>query len=135
MQVYEFAIMDSKGRILIPSKIRSLLGLREGMRFMIVADTERNELRLIPIAEESARVYRLRVVMRDIVGALAKVLQTVASFNVDLLLTQSRTIRRREVAEWIAIVDLSTSGYDIEQIVNTLKGLDVVHSVECEKLD
>ncbi len=135
MQIYEFVIMDSKGRILIPSKIRSLLSLREGMKFMIVADTERNELRLIPIAEESARVYRLRVLMRDIVGALANVLQIVASFNVDLLLTQSRTIRRHEVAEWIAIVDLSTSRYDIEQLVDALKGLDVVHSVECERLD
>lgn len=134
MHVYEFAIMDSKGRILIPSRIRSLLNLREGMKFMLIADAEHNELRLIPVVEEHARIYKLRVKMRDTIGALFRVLQVIVSSNVDLLLTQSRTIRRREVAEWVAIVDLSQSKYSIEELAGMLKGLDIVEEVEYKGL-
>ena len=134
-QLYEFAVMDSKGRIFIPARIRALLNVREGMRFMVIADLERHEIRLVPLADAQSEVVKLTVLMKDVVGALSKVVDALAAAGVDLLITQSRTIRRGELAEWVAIADFSKSELSIEKVVERLSSLDVVKKVEWERLE
>lgn len=133
-QVYDFAQMDSKGRVFIPSKVRGLLNIREGMRFMVIADSTRYEIRLVPIANEKALLFKITLRMVDVVGSLSKVLDVVAREGVDLLLTQSRTIKRGELAEWVAIVDFSNVKSSVEETVQRLRELDVVKEVMLEKL-
>jgi AbrB family looped-hinge helix DNA binding protein len=134
-QLYEFAVMDSKGRIFIPARIRAALNVREGMRFMVIADLERHEIRLVPLADAQSEVVKLTVLMKDVVGALSKVVDALAAAGVDLLITQSRTIRRGELAEWVAIADFSKSELSIEEVVERLSSLDVVKKVEWERLE
>ncbi len=134
-QLYEFAVMDSKGRIFIPARIRAVLNVREGMRFMVIADLERHEIRLVPLADAQSEVVKLTVLMKDVVGALSKVVDALAAAGVDLLITQSRTIRRGELAEWVAIADFSKSELSIEKVVERLSSLDVVKKVEWERLE
>ena len=134
-QLYEFAVMDSKGRIFIPARIRALLNVCEGMRFMVIADLERHEIRLVPLADAQSEVVKLAVLMKDVVGALSKVVDALAAAGVDLLITQSRTIRRGELAEWVAIADFSKSELSIEKVVERLSSLDVVKKVERERLE
>ena len=134
-QAYEFVRMDSKGRIFVPSRIRSLLNLREGMSFMMIADAERHEIRLIPLADERAQIFRLTVLMDDVVGALSRVVGVVAEEGVDLLMTQSRTIRRGELAEWVAVADFSSVRSGVEGVVEKLRSLSIVKGVEVERLE
>jgi AbrB family looped-hinge helix DNA binding protein len=127
--------MDSKGRIFIPARIRAVLNVREGMRFMVIADLERREIRLVPLADAQSEVVKLTVLMKDVVGALSKVVDALAAAGVDLLITQSRTIRRGELAEWVAVADFSKSELSIEKVVERLSSLDVVKKVEWERLE
>lgn len=135
MLVYEVVLMDSKGRVLIPSKIRSLLNIKEGMKFMIIADVERSEIRLVPLVEDASQVYRVRVIMKDEVGSLSSVINVIAKNNVDLLLTHSRTIRRGDTAEWIAVADFSQSIKKIEEIAEEIRSLGQVVDVEFKKME
>jgi len=134
-QLYEFAVMDSKGRIFIPARVRAVLNIREGMKFMVIADLERHEVRLVPLANEKSQIVKLNVLMSDVVGALSKVVNALAAAGVDLLITHSRTIRRGELAEWVAIADFSRSTLGVEGVVEKLSSLDIVKKVEWERLE
>ncbi|MEM3439352.1 MAG: AbrB family transcriptional regulator [Candidatus Bathyarchaeia archaeon] len=107
MRVSEIVKMDSKGRILLPSSIRDTLGLSEGMSFLLIAELKTKEIRVLPFADHGAKLSELRVRLRDEPGALANVAAILASKGVDLLWSQSRTLRRGESAEWHAIMDVS----------------------------
>jgi AbrB family looped-hinge helix DNA binding protein len=133
--VYEVVLMDSKGRVLIPAKIRSLLNIREGMKFMVVGDVERNEIKLIPLVESTSLVYKVRIIMRDEIGALSSVINVIARNKIDLLLTHSRTIRRGDTAEWIAIVDFSQATKSVEEVVEEIRSLKQVVDVEIKKME
>ncbi|MEM0268697.1 MAG: ACT domain-containing protein [Candidatus Korarchaeum sp.] len=134
-EVYDFTTMDSKSRVTIPAKIRKLLGLSEGMKFIIIANTLRKEIKIIPIVELRANVYRLRIVMLDRPGVLARAASLLADENVDLLMTESRTIRRGELAEWVVMADLSNCKLDVSELVKRIRGLEFVRGVEVARLD
>ncbi len=129
-KLYEVVVVDSKSRVMIPSKVRDLLGLSSGTILMLIADTETREIRMLPLANAESKVYQLRIVMSDKPGALAKVAQALANYGVDLLFTVSKTIRREEVAEWTIIADFSKSKANEEKIVDKLKKQDIVREVE-----
>jgi len=130
LKIYEVVVVDSKSRITIPSKVRDLLGLGSGSILMFIADTGSREIKIIPLTDAESRVYQLRIVMVDKPGALAEIAQTLANQGVDLLFTVSKTIRRKEIAEWSIVADFSKSKVSEEEIVNTLKNLNIVRGVE-----
>ncbi|KYH38691.1 MAG: hypothetical protein AYL30_003350 [Candidatus Hecatellales archaeon B24] len=134
MRISEIARIDSRGRILIPSSVRSTLGLREEAYVMLIADLESREIRLIPFADPEAQLYELRILMNDIPGALAKAATKLAEIGVDLLSTQSRTIYRGRLAEWYAVVDLSKCKVKAEALEAKLTGEGVARKVEVKKL-
>lgn len=112
--------LDSKGRILIPIDIRRVLGLREGMHLLIVLDTERSEVRLTPFIDSGTRLAKIIVGLRDIPGALARIARILADMGVDLLFSESRTIRRGEEAEWMAVADLTNCKLDLDDMKEKL---------------
>ncbi|MCD6244204.1 MAG: AbrB family transcriptional regulator [Thermoproteota archaeon] len=132
--VYDFVVMDSRSRVTIPAKIRKLLGLAEGMKFLMITDTERREIRMIPLVELQAKVYKLRIIMIDTPGVLARIASLLANEKVDLLITESRTIRRGETAEWVIIADLSQCKLSISDLISRIKGVDLVKKVEITEI-
>lgn len=133
--IYDFVVVDSKSRITIPLRIRKLLGIKEGMKLMIAANSSRKEIRIIPIVGTQAKVSKLRVLMLDKPGVLAKVATILADNNVDLLLTESRTVRRGELAEWVIIADLAGCKLSVPELVEEIKKLDFVKEVEVSEID
>ncbi|MGB9630718.1 MAG: ACT domain-containing protein [Candidatus Methanodesulfokora sp.] len=133
--IYDFVVVDSKSRITIPLRIRKLLGIKEGMKLMIAANSSRKEIRIIPIVGTQAKVNKLRVLMLDKPGVLAKVATILADNNVDLLLTESRTVRRGELAEWVIIADLASCKLSVPELVEEIKKLDFVKEVEVSEID
>jgi AbrB family looped-hinge helix DNA binding protein len=116
MRVSEIVKMDSKGRIILPSSIRDTLGLAEGMSFLLIAEPKSKEIRVLPFADHRAKLSELRVRLKDEPGALASVAGILASKGVDLLWSQSRTLRRGESAEWHAIMDVSKCPLEPEEL-------------------
>ena len=96
LRMSELIRLDSKGRVLIPQSVREALGFREGMYLMLIADLDRGEVLLTPFADPEARLMEFRIRLTDVPGALARVANVLADANVDLLHTESRTIRRGE---------------------------------------
>lgn len=133
--VYDFVVVDSKSRITIPLRIRRLLGIKEGMKLMIAANSSRKEIRIVPLVGIQARVNKLRILMSDRPGVLARVATILADNNVDLLMTESRTVRRGELAEWVIIADLTSCKSSISELVEEIKKLDFVRDVEISEID
>ena len=107
MRRTEIVRIDSRGRVTMPSSIRDAVRLSEGMYVILVADLDKREVRIVPFADPEAKLVEFQVSFADIPGALAKAADAIAKQGVDLLSSESRTLRRGESAEWIVIADVS----------------------------
>jgi len=103
----EIVRVDSRGRITMPSSIREAVKLSEGMYVMLIADLDKKELRIAPFADPEAKLVELSITFSDSPGALAKAANILASEGVDLLSSESRTLRRGKSAEWVVVADVS----------------------------
>ncbi|TRO54046.1 AbrB family transcriptional regulator [Candidatus Bathyarchaeota archaeon] len=107
MRMTEIVRVDSRGRITMPSTIRDAIKLSEGMYVMLIADLDKKEIRIAPFADPEAKLVEVNITFSDAPGALAKAASILANQGVDLLSSESRTLRRGKSAEWIAIADIS----------------------------
>jgi len=116
MRMSEVVRIDSRGRVTMPSSIRDGLRLSEGMYVMLIADLDKKEVRIVPFADPEAQLVEFRITLSDIPGALARAATILAEHGVDLLSTESRTLRRGESAEWLAIADISRCKCKLEEL-------------------
>ena len=107
MRMTEVVRVDSRGRVTMPSSIRDAVRLSEGMYVILVADLDKREIRIVPFADPEAKLVEFRITFGDVPGALAKAAEAMANQGVDLLSSESRTLRRGESAEWIVVADVS----------------------------
>ena len=116
MRMTEIVRMDSRGRITMPSHLREAVRLSEGMYVMLVADLDEKEVRIVPFADPEAKLFEFRIAFSDMPGALAKAANILAKQGVDLLSSESRTLRRGKSAEWIVVADLSRCKCKLEEL-------------------
>jgi len=116
MRMTEIVRIDSRGRITMPSSIREAVRLSEGMYVMLIADLDEKEIRITPFADPEAKLVELRITFSDIPGALAKAANVLAGQRVDLLSSQSRTLRRGKSAEWVVVADVSRCKCKLEEL-------------------
>ena len=116
MRMTEIVKVDSRGRITMPSTIREAIRLSEGMYVMLIADLDKKELRIAPFADPEAKLVELSITFSDIPGALAKAASILADQGVDLLSSESRTLRRGKSAEWVIVADVSRCKCTIKEL-------------------
>lgn len=116
MRMTEIVRIDSRGRVTMPSSIREAVRLSEGMYVMLIADLDEKEIRIAPFADPEAKLVELHITFSDMTGALAKAANILASQGVDLLSSQSRTLRRGKSAEWVVIADVSRCKCKVEEL-------------------
>lgn len=112
----EVSKIDSKGRIVIPNSFRSSLGLRVDEEIIVELDKKNERLVLIPI-EKSTR--KLEIVFSDAPGTLANVAAILARLKVDLVFTESRSVKRAKEAVWTVVANFSKT--DIVKLKADLK--------------
>lgn len=134
MEISGIVKVDSRGRILIPSTVRAGVGLAKGMYVMIHADTERREIKVVPLAGPKAKLVSFRMVISDVPGALAKVASIMAKHGVDLLASQSRTLERGRTAEWAAVGDVSGCKISLKSLKEALEEEGSAANVKLERL-
>jgi len=135
LRTSEIVRVDAKGRIIIPMNFRQIFGLREGMYVQLNADLDEKELQIMPFADPNARLTEFRITLTDKPGALAEAAQALAEANVNLLSTESRTTKKDENAEWIAIGDVSKVNVDLDALKRRLSGLRKIKGVSLRQLE
>jgi len=116
MRMSEIVRIDSRGRVTMPSSIRDAVRLSEGMYVMLIANLDKKEVRVVPFADPEAKLIEFRITFADVPGALAKAADVLAKQAVDLLSSESRTLRRGESAEWSIIADVSKCKCKLEEL-------------------
>ncbi|MBI5061234.1 MAG: AbrB family DNA-binding protein [Candidatus Aenigmarchaeota archaeon] len=126
MKNFNIIKLDSKGRLLVPFHIREYLSIENGAEFIIV-NNERKELKIIPLIK--GQTAEIRVYITDVPGSLAKTIDKIAEFGIDILASQSKVIERGELAEYHAIADISNCG-NIKKVGNDLSHMKNVKKAE-----
>ena len=112
----EIVRIDSRGRVTMPSSLREAVRLSEGMYVMLIADLDEKEIRITPFADPEAKLVEFRIAFSDMPGALAKAANILARQGVDLLSSESRTLRRGKSAEWVVVADVSRCKCKLEEL-------------------
>jgi AbrB family looped-hinge helix DNA binding protein len=133
MRVVEIVRVDSRGRITMPSSLRDAMGIAEGMRVMLIGELDKKEIRIIPFADPEAKLIEISVTLSDVRGALAKVATILAKNKIDLLKSESRTLRRGKTAEWVVIADVSQSEISKDEICRKLVSSGLAKDAKWEK--
>jgi len=120
MRVVEIVNVDSRGRITMPASLRETMGIAEGMHVMLIGDLEKREIRILPFADPEADLREIQITLTDKPGSLAKAATILAENNIDLLTSQSRTLRRGRSAEWFVVVDISKGVDDLKNICDKI---------------
>ncbi len=123
--------LDSKGRILIPIHIRKMMNADDGMEMVIIPDNERHQARILPLTREKTAEFK--IFMNDMPGSLAGVANTFSDYNVDIIMSQSRSITKGKLAEWDIIADISECNGNLNQLKTDLENSKLIKSVELVK--
>ena len=116
MRMTEIVRIDSRGRVTMPSSLREAVRLSEGMYVMLIADLDEKDIRIAPFADPEAKLVELSITFSDMPGALAKAASVLADEGVDLLSSESRTLRRGKSAEWVVVADVSRCKCKLEEL-------------------
>ena len=128
LKMQERARIDDKGRLLIPSDIRSALGIN-GIREVLIS-CDPNEKRAVLTPLYSKEFIELRIQMSDKYGSLARVADFLADNNFDIVMSESRALERGKLAEWVLVGRYPD---DLEKLIAKLKNTKFVNEVKFKK--
>lgn len=131
----EVVKVDSKGRITIPQAVREALGVEPGMLMALIADFDKREIIISPIATRTEAIYEFDISLVDKPGALASVTNTLAKHKADIIASKCASIARGEEASCTLIVDMSMADVDADTIKKELEELGVVLQVKLRKFE
>jgi bifunctional DNA-binding transcriptional regulator/antitoxin component of YhaV-PrlF toxin-antitoxin module len=111
--------IDNRGRIVLPLVTRKNLGLTTNSQLMLVSDSETKEIRITPIGlRDESNLVKVRVIMKDVPGALAKLLDIFAEEGLSLVYSEAVIVEKDKTAVWTAI---SENPRDVERLTKILK--------------
>lgn len=119
--------LDSKGRILIPVHIRKKVDAKEGTEVMIISDDETKEIKMIPLIKD--KNAELKFLLTGIPDSFAIVANMLANHNINILMSESRTLVHSKMVQWDVIVDTSNNG-SLEKLKNDLQTSKFIKNIE-----
>jgi AbrB family looped-hinge helix DNA binding protein len=126
--------LDTRGRLVIPNEFRETLDLKEGDEVLMSLDTKTNTLVISPIYGKADNLVKIEIEFDDKPGSLAKLAETLAKINVDLIMTESKSFQRGTKARWYIIADLTKCPYGITELKKTILQNSSVESVSITKI-
>ena len=122
--------VDSKGRVTIPQPIREALGIESGMYVVILADIDKGEIVLSPVANRGEKVYTFEIEFKDVAGSLARVASVFAKHKADIVTSKCASIIRGETAGCTIVADFSNADATPEEVARELEQMDIVNVVK-----
>ena len=126
--------LDTRGRLVIPNEFRETLDLKEGDEVLMSLDTKTNTLVISPIYGKADNLVKIDIEFDDKPGSLAKLAETLAKINIDLIMTESKSFQRGTKARWYIIADMTKCPYGINEIKKTLLQNHSVDTVSITKI-
>ncbi|MFX1304785.1 MAG: hypothetical protein ACFFBV_03440 [Promethearchaeota archaeon] len=118
MKDVKIITIDNRGRIVLPLVTRKNLGLTTNSQLMLVSDSETKEIRITPIGlKDEGNLIKLKIIMKDIPGALAKLVDIFAEEGLSLVYSEAVIIEKDKTAVWTAISETPKS---IDKLRNIL---------------
>ncbi|MHA1792647.1 MAG: ACT domain-containing protein [Promethearchaeota archaeon] len=105
----EVVKVDDRGRIVIPGVTRKVLKLRPGTKLLMTVDDESNQIIMVPFLGKDSHPIKIRILMKDQSGSLAKIATVISELGINLLFGEARIIRKGVYAEWTIVADLGSS--------------------------
>lgn len=116
----EILRVDARGRIVIPRAMRKNLGLKENAQVMLVCEPDNSELKILPLPFSEERLaLKIKMLIRDITGSLARIAQVFADLGISLLYDETIVMKKGEAAEWTVIVPIPNMS--LEDLTRHLK--------------
>jgi AbrB family looped-hinge helix DNA binding protein len=129
LQLPAMVKVDSKGRVTIPQTVRDALGISPGMYMVLIADVEKREIVLSPIATTAKSVVEINVEMDDKPGALAQVVSSLSEIGVDIIVSRCASVARGRTGVCTIIGDMTHSTLGVEELKSRLEKVEVVRYV------
>lgn len=126
--------LDTRGRLVIPTEFRETLDLKEGDEVLMSLDTKTNTLIISPIYGKADNLVKIEIEFDDKPGSLAKLAETLAKINIDLVMTESKSFQRGTKARWSIIADITKCPYGMNEIKKTLLQNHSVESASITKI-
>ena len=133
----ELVKVDDRGRIVIPGSTRKVMKLVTGTKLLMEVDDENNEIKLTPFLGQDVKPVKIRLLMTDEKGALAKITTAIGEMGINLLYEEAHVVRKGVQAEWDAIADIASikEPLDLEQIKERILASKVAIDVSIQKYD
>jgi bifunctional DNA-binding transcriptional regulator/antitoxin component of YhaV-PrlF toxin-antitoxin module len=128
MRNTNIAKLDSKGRLLIPSHIRRFLNVDDGTEVIILPENDKAEARILPLVRDKTAEFR--ITMADSPGSLALIAEILAKYNINVLMSKSRSVVKGKVAQLDLIVDTSGCNGKLEKMKSTLLDSNMIKSLD-----
>jgi AbrB family looped-hinge helix DNA binding protein len=130
LQLPAMVKVDSNGRVTIPQTVRDALGITPGMYLVLIADVDKREIVLSPIAATAKNVVEINVEMEDKPGALAQVASALSDLNVDIIVSRCASVARGRAGVCTIIADVTRSSKSLDEIRESLESVPVVRYVK-----
>ncbi len=120
--------LDSKGRVLIPIHIRNMLKADNGTEVVIIPDKDNGHMKILPLV--NGKTAEIKLLLKDLPGSLANIANILSEYDIDIIMSESRTLARGQLAEWDVIVDTSNFNNGFDLLKGRLLNSELVKSVE-----
>jgi AbrB family looped-hinge helix DNA binding protein len=118
MKEVKILTIDNRGRIVIPQIVRKSLGLTTNSQLMMVSDSESKEIKITPVGlAEDRNPIKLRITMKDIPGALAKLASTFGDQGLSMMYSEAVIVEKDKTAVWTVISEGPDDLKELEDIL------------------
>lgn len=125
----QFSTIDSEYRIKLPEKVCEMLDIKEGTRFLIIADKSKTKIILYPIILGEEKFAELYMKLRNIPGVLGVVATELGKMNINI---ESTVVPPsfEEISDFYAIINFTECKTPIVEVEKKLRKLKNTIEVE-----
>lgn len=135
MQITEKASLDSRGRLLLPMKIRKYFKLHYQKEVLVIGDTDKEVIKIFPFTSEPSKYIIINILISDKPGTFKDIINILYENNIDFKETSSETLINGAKAEMKVVADTKKCPLNNEELKKLLENKkDLVELVEIKTI-